>query len=105
MTQKEAAQAVGYADPNSVKNFELGRAVPKPETLVRFADIYQSTVNYIMFGGAGGHTHVGEGLVDYSSMREKDRRLIREIDSLLKERGDEVRSDFRRLVDLLKKAG
>ena len=70
MRQVDLAQATGI-DQRTISNYETGKTVPDAEALVKLADFFEVTIDYL----------VGRSQVDFLSKKKR----IREIDRIIQE--------------------
>lgn len=70
MRQVDLAQATGI-DQRTISNYETGKTVPDAEALVKLADFFEVTIDYL----------VGRSRVDFLSKKKR----IREIDRIIQE--------------------
>lgn len=66
MTQEQLAERLGYTNSQTISTWELGTRQPKTETLERLADMYETSVDYLL-----GRTSIREPYPKTSEETEK----------------------------------
>jgi len=106
LTQEQIARQVGLKSKSAIKNYEKGQ-IPGPEILSRLATLFGRSVDWLLSGSEPGEltSRVAEPLGLYSRLGRTDRKIVREVEELLREADPHIKQHLRHQVALLKRAG
>ena len=57
-SQRDLARAAGIANPGMISYYELGERMPSYSTLIRLADTFHVTIDYLLRGSNSNHITV-----------------------------------------------
>jgi transcriptional regulator with XRE-family HTH domain len=106
LTQEEVAQYVGLKSKSAIKNYEKGQ-IPGPEILCRLAALFGRSVDWLLSGSKTVEpaSRVAEPVGLYSRLGRADRKIVREVEELLREADPHIKQHLRHQIALLKRAG
>lgn len=105
LTQEEVARHIGLKSKSAVKNYEKGQ-VPGAAILARLAALFGRSIDWLLSGRESGEPVrvVAEAPEFYHGLGGKDRKILREINELLRQADPDLRHHLRKQIALLKRA-
>ena len=107
LSQQQVAEKLGLSRRSSLNNIEAGRQKLDAGQLVKLAELYEVSTDYILFGDEIEAQPWAEAVrfVFHTQLEGPgDRRLLREMEEILLAGNEMTREDLRRAFELIRRA-
>ncbi|MFQ5903634.1 MAG: helix-turn-helix domain-containing protein [Candidatus Binatia bacterium] len=104
LTQEEVARHVGLKSKSAIKNYEKGQ-VPGPEILSRLAALFGKSIDWLLSSRESGEPIKAAELPErYRRLDRTDRKILREVEELLRQAAPDIKQHLRSQIALLRRA-